>query len=289
MLKSKKIGFIGQGWIGKHYADDFEKRGYKVVRYALEEPYVKNGKEIKECDIVFIAVPTPTNKNGFDDSILRRAIKSAGFGKIAVIKSTILPGTTESIQEENPDFFVLHSPEFLREKTAAADAANPKRNIIGIPKDTDEYREKAKDVMEVLPKAPFEQICSAREAELVKYLGNCLLATKVLFMNMAYDLAEKLGCDWDNVSSAAAADKRLGDTHWQVVHASNNEMKAGRGFGGHCFPKDFAAFREMYAREVGDEAGLKVLDEIVKKNLKYLRESGKDLDIIKDIYGEDFK
>ena len=109
---SKTIGFIGQGWIGKNYADDFEVRGYKIVRYSKEEPYVKNQKEIFKCDIVFIAVPTPTTTRGFDDSILRQAVKLVGRGKIVVIKSTILPGTTELIQKENPGIFVLHSPEF---------------------------------------------------------------------------------------------------------------------------------------------------------------------------------
>ena len=82
MKKDNLIGFIGQGWIGKHYADDFEKRGYDVVRYALEEPYIKNGDKIKDCDIVFIAVPTPSTLEGFDDSIVRKAIKGVGQGKI---------------------------------------------------------------------------------------------------------------------------------------------------------------------------------------------------------------
>ena len=55
-MKKPNIGFIGQGWIGKHYADDFEKRGYKTVRYSLEEPYINNREKVKTCDIVFIAV-----------------------------------------------------------------------------------------------------------------------------------------------------------------------------------------------------------------------------------------
>ena len=58
------IGFIGQGWIGKNYANDFEARGYATVRYALEEPYKANEDKIKDCDIVFIAVPTPSTPTG---------------------------------------------------------------------------------------------------------------------------------------------------------------------------------------------------------------------------------
>ncbi|MBD3247863.1 hypothetical protein GF382_01065, partial [Candidatus Falkowbacteria bacterium] len=183
-MSDKKIGFIGQGWIGKNYADNFEKRGFEVVRYALEEPYVKNKEKIAECDIVFIAVPAPTTPKGFDCSILRDAIKNVGQGKVAVIKSTILPGTTESIQSEHKDIFVFHSPEFLQESTASYDAANPNRNIVGIPSETDEYRQKAKEVLEVLPYAPYKAICQAKEAELIKYAGNVFLFFKVIFANL---------------------------------------------------------------------------------------------------------
>ncbi len=287
MLKNNLIGFIGQGWIGKHYADDFEKRGHKVIRYALEEPYVKNGEEIKKCDIVFIAVPTPSTPQGFDDSIVRLAMKSVGQGSVAVIKSTLLPGTTESIQAENPGITVAHSPEFLREATAAHDAANPARNIIGITQMSDELIARARAVIDVLPKAPFEHICHAREAELIKYGGNCLLAIKVLFMNMLHDLVDQEGGDWERVSQAMAADERLGNSHWQPVHSSSPGFKPGRGFGGHCFIKDFAALREMYEKKINDEQGLKVLDAIMDKNIKYLLKSEKDLDILKGVYGED--
>ena len=105
-MNNNKIGFIGQGWIGKNYADNFEERKFNVIRYGLEKPYNNNGDLIKECDIVFIAVPTPTTPNGFDDSVLFEVIKKIGKNKIAVIKSTLLPGTTEKIQDKNPDIFI---------------------------------------------------------------------------------------------------------------------------------------------------------------------------------------
>ncbi len=95
---AKKIGFIGQGWIGKHYADDFESRGFSVVRYAKENGHEGNAGLIQECDIVFIAVPTPTTPEGFDDHIVREVIKLVGKGKGAIIKSTVMPGTTVAIQ-----------------------------------------------------------------------------------------------------------------------------------------------------------------------------------------------
>lgn len=278
---NKKIGFIGQGWIGRHYADDFERRGFKVVRYSMEAPHNKNAQAIGECDIVFIAVPTPSTPQGFDDSILRQVIKIVGPGKIAVIKSTITVGTTEKIQKENPGIFVLHSPEFLTEVTAAHDAGNPHRNIIGIPVESPEYRQKAQTVMNVLPYAPYILVCSSREAELIKYGGNNWFYFKVVFINMLYDLANKSGVRWEVVRDAMAADWRIGRTHLDPLH------KSGRGAGGHCFIKDFAAFHDLYREKVGDPLGIEVLESIKKKNIDLLVSSNKDLDLLTGVYGEE--
>ena len=278
---SKKIGFIDQGWIGKSYADDFERRGFEVIRYALEEPYIKNGQGIGECDIVFIAVPTPTTPRGFNDGILQQVIGMVGSGKIAVIKSTVLPGTTAKLQAANPGIFVLHSPEFLTEATAAHDSANPQRNIIGIPIDNIEYRRKAQEVMEILPYAPYILVCSSMEAELIKYGGNNWFYFKVVFINLLYDLATRLGVRWEVIRDAMAADWRIGRTHLDPIH------KSGRGAGGHCFIKDFAAFHQLYETLVGDPLGLEVLASLKNKNIGLLLSSQKDLDLLAGVYGEE--
>lgn len=281
MDKSRlKIGFIGQGWIGKNYADNFEQRGFNITRYALEEPYCHNGEKVKECDIVFIAVPTPSTPEGFNADILRKAIKAVGQGKIAVIKSTLFPGITEVIQQENPEIFVLHSPEFLTEATAAHDAANPNRNIVGIPVDNWEYRQKAKEVIETLPYAPYQLICSSREAELIKYGGNNWFYFKVVYINMLYDLARKLGAQFEVVKDGMAADPRIGRTHLDPIH------KSGRGAGGHCFIKDFSAFSEAYKNYVGDELGMDLLATMRDKNIDFLLSTNKDIDLLTGVYGE---
>ena len=284
-----KIGFIGQGWVGKHYADDFENRGYSVLRYALEEPYVKNEAGIKDCDIVFIAVPTPTTKDGFDDSAVRSAVKLVGKGNTAVIKSTIALGTTESIQKDNPDVFVLHSPEFLAERTATFDAAHPNRNLIGIPIMNETYRLKARAVIDVLPDAPYDRILSARDAELVKYAGNCFLMTKIIYINLLYDLVTQSGGDWESVRSALIHDPRIGISHTQPFDKSGHdttEGTGGRGAGGHCFIKDFEAFREMYRQFVGDTFGNAVLEAQAEKNIHLLVNSDKDIELLKGVYGD---
>lgn len=280
-----KIGFIGQGFIGSAYADDFERRGYEVVRYARSEPFIQNKDHIAECGIVFIAVPTPTTPEGFDDHIVREVVGLVGRGKTAVIKSTMLPGSTESIQEQHPEVFVMHSPEFLREKSAAEDAAHPMRNIVGIPKDTDEYRSRAQQVIEVLPKASFEMICSTKESELLKYVANSFLYMKVVYANLMYDLAEQIGADWKNVRDGVAADPRIGPSHLDPVHASGISEQVGRGAGGNCFIKDFAALTEFYEKHLEDASGLEVLKSMEKKNNELLRSTGKDLDLLEGVYG----
>ena len=279
--KKPRIGFIGQGYIGKNYADDFHARGYEVIRYALEEPYRKNRDHIATCDIVFIAVPTPTTPEGFDSSHVREALKSVGPGAIAVIKSTILPGTTEMFQKEFPPLTVFHSPEFLTEVTASADAANPTRNIIGIPIDSEKYRTQAEQVLAVLPKAPFELITSSREAEFIKYANNTWFYVKVVFVNLLHDIAEKLGGNWEGIRDALAADPRVGRTHLDPIH------KSGRGAGGSCFIKDFEAFMRLHADLIDDDPlGRAMLHAIREKNLDLLRSTGKDIALLESVYGK---
>lgn len=275
-----KIGCIGQGWVGKNYADDFEARGYDVVRYALEEPYRANKEKIADCDIVFIAVPTPTTPDGFDDSTIRAVLPLVGSGNIVVIKSTILPGTTERLQKMFSNIFVFHSPEFLVETTAAFDAAHPNRNIIGIPKMNAAYREKAEIVLSVLPDAPYEKIMASRDAEFVKYAGNCFLFTKVMFMNMLYDIVTTTGSDWHNVREALIHDPRIGSSHTEPIH------KSGRGAGGDCFIKDFEAFREMYRASVADAYGNTILTALKDKNIELLVNSKKDLGLLRGVCGD---
>jgi len=283
-MNKPKIGFIGQGFVGKNLATDFAERGYEIVRYSLRPEYAVNKDLIKDCDIVFIAVPTPTTPTGFDDSILKNSAKLVGEGKTLVIKSTILPGTTESVQKDNPNIFVLHSPEFLREITAKEDTKNPERNLIGIPIDNPEYREKAEAVFSVLPTAPYNKVLLSKETEFIKYIGNNFLYTKVIFMNLMYDLVEKLGGDWAKVAEAVSHDSRIGKSHMMPVHASGVSNEVGRGAGGHCFPKDFEALLQFYRNNINDEKGLKVLESIRDKNVELLINSGKDAEILKGVY-----
>jgi UDPglucose 6-dehydrogenase len=208
-----------------------------------------------------------------------------GKGKTAVIKSTILPGTTRRLQKKFPGIFVMHSPEFLVLKQAAKDATRPQRNIIGIPKQTTALRARAKKVLQVLPRAPFELVCGAEEAELVKYAGNFFLYLKVLYANLMYEVAEAVGADYESVRAAVAADPRIGPSHLRVLHDSGHKgAKAGRGAGGVCFIKDIAALAGLYEKKSKNKTGLAFIHAAIAKNIELLRASEKDLDLLAGVY-----
>jgi UDP-glucose 6-dehydrogenase len=269
---AEKIGFIGQGWIGKNYSDHFEARGFNVVRYSAERSHAQNKDLIRECPVVFIAVPTPSTPQGFDDSIVREMITLVGKGKIAVIKSTI-----------------LHTPEFLRETSARHDVDHPDRHVIGMGKDDPKWKEAAERVLALFVPAPHTSICTAEEAELTKYGSNIFLFWKVIFANIFYDTAKAQGADWDVVARNIGADPRIGHSHLQPVHQMPHLGKEGRGAGGHCFIKDFDAFERHYEKVVGNAFGSKVLEALREKNLHLLLSSEKDLELLSSVYGEKLK
>lgn len=274
------IGFVGQGFVGKNYADDMERRGYKTIRYSLEEPYCNNKEKLKEAEIVFVCVPTPTKPTGFDPSIVEAGVGLVGRGKIAVVKSTLLPGTTERVQKKYPDRTVLCSPEFLSVATAAWDAAHPFSNIVGIPKDTTKYRAAARKVHVVLPRAPFSATVKSVEAEIIKYAHNASGYVQVILFNIMYDLAQKMGAGWGIIEKAIEADPMVSNRYAKPLH------KSGRGAGGFCFIKDFAALCSLYEKNLpNDKRGSAALRAVERKNIALLIQTQKDLALLRGVYG----
>ncbi len=215
-----------------------------------------------EAEVIFIAVPTPyyLDGSGFDESFLRAAIEAIPQpGKTIVLKSTILPGTTERMQEDYPTHRFLFNPEFLTETTADRDMQFPNRQIVGY---TAISRKDAELVMGLLPRAPFERIVSATEAETVKYFGNAFYALKVAYANQMFDLCQKIGVDYEAVKECAKAEPWMGTHHWEIFH------KGYRGYGGKCLPKDTRAIVQL-ANRVGVDLGL------LKEAERYNNELGK--------------
>jgi nucleotide sugar dehydrogenase len=279
MSKKPLIGFVGQGYVGKNYADDFESRGYAVVRYSLEEPYIANKDLIKDCDIVFIAVPTPSTPKGFDASIVEGALSLVGKGKIAVIKSTIVPGTTRRLQKRHPGIVVFFCPEFLSVATAAYDVANPFANIIGSPSTSVRHQKASERVLSVLKKASVWELCTSEEAELVKYAHNISGYMQILTFNLVYDLAEKHGADWGPIQRSIEGDPLVCNRYANPVH------KGGRGAGGFCFIKDMAAFARHYGEVAKEPSGIALLKAAQEKNIKLLMRTRKDTELLEGVYG----
>jgi len=257
----KKIAIVGVGMVGGALRRYFEKiRKIKPFLYDKGKN-LGSVQEINQADVIFICVPTPFNKekNYFDLSYIEDAFSKIQGKKIVVNKSTALPGTTEYLQKKYPQHKVLNNPEFLTEMTADQDMAYPDRQLVGY---TEKSYNVAKDVLQLLPLAPFERILPATEAEMVKYFGNTWFSTKVIFANQIYDLCQKLGVDYDRIRDAAAADKRIDRTHLEVWH------KGYRGYGGKCLPKDIKAFIRFADKKGIDLSLHKTVDEINEKLLK---------------------
>ena len=276
-----KIGCIGQGWVGRNIADNFERRHYSVTRYALEPEYALNRRHIKDCDIVFIAVPTPTTPEGFDYSIVEEMVSLVGEGKIAVIKSTVLPGTSKKIQDVHPNKVVLFSPEFLCESTAVYDVSHPMFNIIGLSYDSAGHRNAAEEVMRVLPQSKHNFIVKGEAAELFKYAHNINGYMRVVFANLFHDVADMVGAEWADVKLIMDNDPMMSPYYNSPIH------KGGRGAGGHCFIKDMAAFSQLFAAlKPHDTKGLAVLKAFEQKNLELLASTGKNQDLVRGVYGD---
>jgi len=256
-LKEIKIGIIGVGMVGGAVLGYFQKKGVEPFVYDKGKN-MGSVDSVNKADVVFVAVPTPYLKDGsgFDLSYVREAVGYLKEPKVIVIKSTVTPGSTESLQKEFTQHKFLFNPEFLTELTADQDMQYPDRQILGVTKESYDV---AGTVMQLLPLAPFEKIMPATEAELVKYYGNNWFSVKVIFANQMYDLCQQLGVDYDRVMESAAADKRIGRSHLTVWH------KGYRGFGGKCLVKDIRAMIQFADKQGVDMQLLKKAEELNNK------------------------
>jgi UDPglucose 6-dehydrogenase len=231
------VGVAGLGVVGSAVARWFQRQGRRVAVY--DPPHGHDDPSpLREARVVFVCVPTPYGEAGYDATQLEAAVAAIPPGPAVVIKSTVLPGTTERLQARHPERPFLFNPEFLRERTADEDFVRPDRQIVGY---TARSRKAAAEVLAMLPPASYRRLMPATEAELVKYMTNTFLAMKVVFANQFYDLCQRLGADYDLVREGAAADPRVGASHLDVWDGGE------RGYGGKCLPKDMKALIDFAA------------------------------------------
>jgi len=219
----------------------------------VEETY-KNGqlnfttdaeKGVNHGAIQFIAVGTPPDEDGSADlkyvlAVAETIATHMQDAKIIIDKSTVPVGTADKVSEKvasvlakrniTLDYNVVSNPEFLKEGAAVGDCMKPDRIIVGT--DSEEVRVSMRELY-----APFNRnhdrmiFMDVRSAELTKYAANCMLATKISFMNEMSNLAELLGADIEAVRHGIGSDSRIG---YQFIYP-------GCGYGGSCFPKDVQA------------------------------------------------
>jgi len=270
--QSKKICIIGSGYVGLVSGVCLAEMGNKVIcvdnneekikmlkggnspiyEPGLEKMIIKNKnagrlffttnitESVRKSDVIFIAVPTPTNNNGETDlhyveAVSKEVAKAMDKYKVIVSKSTMPVRTGQKIKEilkknckKGIEFDIVSNPEFLREGTAVKDFLKPDRIIIGV--ESQRARKIMADIYNNI-KAPII-FTDIESAEIIKHACNSFLATKISFINAIANICEKNHGDIEEVAKAMGLDKRIGADF----------LKAGIGFGGSCLPKDLVAF-----------------------------------------------
>jgi UDP-glucuronate decarboxylase len=252
-----KIGIIGFGFVGKA-TSLFQHPSFKYYIYDLDpskcQPQNLTLKQMEECDIIFIALPTPMNIDGScDTSIIENVLKKLNHKNI-VIRSTIPIGFSDK-------YDVFFMPEFLTEANWKQDFIENRFWVIGIPQQRQEKKNIILEQVIQLSKSNqsiyFDDIIytTTKEAELIKLVKNTYLATKVSFFNEIYDLTKDKDINYENVVQVVGLDPRIGSSHMKVPNGSK------RGYGGTCFPKDtnniYSLFQESNLRTYLLEANLK--------------------------------
>jgi UDPglucose 6-dehydrogenase len=241
-------------------------------------------------DAIFICVGTPPLPSGDADlsaidHVARLIASEARSPKLVVEKSTVPAQTGQELKralsvygrKSAVTFRVASNPEFLREGTAVEDFLHPDRIVVGVDDEIAErqLREIYRPVLERKFNCPLHApaacpdvpppawlVTTINSAELIKHASNSFLALKISYANMVADLAERLGADIQEVTTAVGMDSRIGRSF----------LNAGLGFGGFCLPKDLQAFVHLAERSGVDFSLLKEVEKINRKRIRHVIE-----------------
>jgi len=290
------VSIFGLGWVGLCTAVSLAQKGMETICVDIDKSHIEmiqegkppffepgletalteilSGKNfrlttdavraLERSSISFITVGTPSRTDGgidlrFVEAVSRdigQALKIKASYHLIVVKSTVIPGTTENLVKPilmrqsqkrcGPDFGLCVNPEFLKEGSAMHDTLNPYRIIIG------EYDNRSGSMLgdfyqtfygEELPPVLRTNLTNA---ELIKYAGNAFLANKISFINTIANICEKiLGADVATIAEGMSLDERI----------SQHFLRAGLGYGGSCLPKDLKALIS-HSKEKGYEPQL---------------------------------
>lgn len=256
-----KIGVVGGGFVG--HAMTLLSPGVDVIVWDIDLTKripldLTFERFIQESEIVFVAVPTPMNKDGschvgVVEQVVKQ-IRSMDSEKYIVIRSTVPPGTSDRLD-------VFFMPEFLTERHWRSDFANTSEWIVGA--DDKQFINKIQEMFTLAA----DKSCIAgdlvkqtttTEAEMIKYTRNCFLASKVSFFNEIHQLCKKIGIDYEAVRHECGEDVRIGHQHTYVPGPDGKP-----GYGGTCFPKDTNALRCIMLEH---DVESPVIDSVVFRN-----------------------
>jgi UDPglucose 6-dehydrogenase len=233
-MKKFKVGVIGNGFVGEAISFAFSSVSDLFVYDTDPSKSLDDLESVHNCDFVFICVPTPMFQDGSQDlSYVESVFEKATSNPVYILKSTVLPGTTDKLSKKYSNIKIIFSPEFLTERTAKLDMLTQSRIILGGELS---LTEKVKTLFNVRFKIKNIIQTDSKTAELTKYMNNTFFATKVSIMNEFKLLCDKIGANWKDALRGFVSDGRIGDSHLNVP---GHDGKLG--YGGTCFPKDVNA------------------------------------------------
>lgn len=261
------VGVIGWGFVGQATGLGFSTSDKNKIFWFDKFKESQNTLEevIAKSEYIFICVPTPIfdDYSGMDMSIVEGVIdevapKISGTDKIIVLKSTSLPGTIKKMSAKYPNVNFVMNPEFLTQKNANRDFLNPSRTVIGA-----ENKDLGFRIQElyktILPKDQQYIVTDPTSAEVIKYMSNLVLASKIILANEFYFLSQKVGANYNDISRAVESDPRIGT--FLGVPGWDGDF----GFGQACFPKDMVGILGL-AKDL--KVDMSVLQAVWDKNLK---------------------
>ncbi len=222
---------------------------------------------IPESEIILICVGTPAQTDGRADlssvfEVSRQIGSHINSYKLIVVKSTVPPGTNKRVRKrimesvkEKISFDTASCPEFLREGSAMGDTLAPDRIVLGV--DTDRAKRLLVDLHK--PIGGKVVVTSIETAEMIKYVANALLSTKISFANAIAFLCDEVGADVEKVMDGVGLDKRIG----------RGFLSPGVGYGGSCFPKDIKALIAFSSSLGYDFKLLKDVDDINRQAVEH--------------------
>lgn len=231
------IGIIGYGMVGRAVEYGFNKCSHIISDPAYGYTDLNDVVQANP-EAIFVCVPTPTDNSGYDILLgVLKDLKQLNYRGIVIVKSTILPQYLEG-------YDVVYNPEFLSRATACSDFIKPPFVLLG---GRTELTKQVADIYRKYSQVKLEKIIytDIKTAALAKYTMNSFYATKVIFMNQMYDVAQQLEVNWNGVVDILKQQPWMG-THHFAVPGPDGE----RGFGGPCLPKDTEALVKEFDVEL---------------------------------------